>query len=170
MSSVKRVLQMLLELVNEVADEVELVEEISRLASIRIGISAADEVLDISVGVRERRARIAVVGNRGIECVETPYIFNSVRLYTADGKLRAEYIYTAKHIHDVLPISVSIETVGDLVSLVCNLSEEDVGKMIEAVARDRDTKIKLLEQLKQIVALVRMALGAGESEQTTGTV
>lgn len=170
MSSIKRVLQMLLELVNEVEDEVAIVEEISRLASIRIGISAPVGAVDISVGVRERRARIAVVGDRGIECVDTPYIFNSVRLYTSGDKLRAEYIYTAKHIHDVLPISVDIDTVGDLVSLVCNLSEEDVSKMIEAVARDMDTKIKMLEQLKQIVALVRMALGAEESEQTTSII
>jgi hypothetical protein len=160
---------MLLELVNEVADDVALVEEISRLASIRISISAPAGAVDISVVVRERRARIAVVGDRGIECVDTPYIFNSVRLYTDGDKLRAEYIYTSKHIHDVLPISVNIETVGDLFSLVCNLSEEDVSKMIEAVARDRDTKIKMLEQLKQVVALVRMALGAEESEESEQT-
>jgi hypothetical protein len=165
-NSIKSVLQRLAELVDEVARNVAIVEEIARLASIRVGISAPTEAIDIAVEVGERRARAAAVGDRGIECVNTPYVFNTVRLYTAGSKLRAEYIYTAKHVRDVLPISIDIETVVDLVSLACNLSEEDVDRMIEALAMDRDTKIKLLEQLKQIVTLIRMALGAEEREQT----
>jgi len=165
-SSIKRVLQRLAELVDEVASSAAVVEEIARLASIRVGISAPTEAIDIAVEVGERRAKVAVVGDRGIECINTPYMFNTVRLYTADNKLRAEYIYTAKHVRDVLPISIDIETVGDIVSLACNLSEEDVDRMIEALARDRDTKIKMLEQLKQVVTLISIALGAQEGEQT----
>jgi hypothetical protein len=164
-SDIKRALQKLAELVDEVASEVAIIEEVARLASMRVSIGAPTGVIDATVGVRERRAKTAAVGDRGIECVNTPYVFNTIRLYTADNKLRAEYIYTSKHVNDILPTSVDVETVGDLVSLACNLSEEDVDRIIEAITKDRETKIKVLEQLKQIVTLVRMALGADESEQ-----
>jgi hypothetical protein len=53
---------------------------------------------------------------------------------------------------------ICIETLRDLLLLSCNISEEDIDKLIEATRDTINSYSETIEKLKQILVLVRMAL------------
>jgi hypothetical protein len=162
-SDIKRALHTLIELIDAVGREIDVGKEIVGLINIRISLHAPTGLIDVTIPVEERRARYAVIdGEKGVTCANSPYTFNGINIKTENEKLVIHYIYSGKHVYDVIPLSRELETVGDLIDIACNLKPEEIETIINNIRKTTDAETKSLEQLKQIVAIIKMILGVEE--------
>jgi hypothetical protein len=162
MNDLKKALLKLAELVDELEKGISTSNEIAEIVSTKISLDPGAKDIDITIDTNTKRARVPAVttNGNGLKCVEMPYIFNKVRITTTeDENIEMQYMYEDRYIKDVIPLSKTIESIADLITLACNLSEEELETIIEKLRRETNAEAKALEQLRQIVAAIRLILG-----------
>jgi hypothetical protein len=159
--NIKRAILRLADLVEVLIENRELSREVIEIIRTDLNIGPALDVhpIDIEIQVRERRFMKAMITpSKGIVCVKTPHLFNVVKLSTETRSLFINFVFTGKHVHDVLD-TVEVERVGDLIYLACNLEPEEIDIIIERVREIHTGIAKTLEQLRQILAMVKLVIG-----------
>jgi len=161
MKDVKKALLKLVELVDELEKGISTSNEIAEIVNMEINLDPGVKDIDIAIDTNTKRLRVPAVttNGNGLECVKLPYIFNKVRITSEDGDIKVQYIYEDRYVKDVIPLSKTIESIADLITLACNLSEEELETIIEKLRSETNAEAKALEQLRQIVTTVRLILG-----------
>jgi len=159
----KRAILRLAELVEVLIENRELGREVIEIVRTNLNIGPALDVhpIDIELQVRNRKfMKPVITPSKGIECVETPHIFNIVKLRTETSirTLSIDFVYRGRHVHDVID-SVDVARVGDLIYLACNLEPEEIDIIVERVREIHRGIVSTLEQLRQILAMVKMVIG-----------
>jgi hypothetical protein len=106
-----------------------------------------------TVDVSPRTIRELEVKNGRVACTELrDHTYSGIKFSTVPGG------YCIGLVKATLSRVICIEKLWDLLMLSCNLSEEDIDKLIEATRNTINRYAETVEKLKQILALVRMAL------------
>jgi hypothetical protein len=159
--NVKNAIIRLADLVEVLIENRELGREVIEIIRTDLNIGPALDVypIDIELQVMERKfMKPMITLSKGIECVETPHLFNVVKLRTETRSLFIDFVYRGKHVHDVLD-TIDVERVGDLIYLACNLEPEEIDIIVERVREIHRGIVNTLEQLRQILAMVKMVIG-----------
>jgi hypothetical protein len=82
------------------------------------------------------------------------YSYNTIKFYT----IPRSYCIALEHSDGAPDRSYCLSTLKDILSLACNLSEEDIDRLIEATKNTLDSYSETIEKLKQLLVLVRMVL------------
>jgi hypothetical protein len=82
------------------------------------------------------------------------YSYNTIKFYTIPGS----YCIALERSGSASSRSYCLSTLKDILELACNLSEEDIDKLIEAAKYTLNSYSETIEKLKQLLALVRMVL------------
>jgi hypothetical protein len=161
--NIKKAIIRLADLVEVMVESNRLGREVIDIVRTKLSISSALDVhpIDIEVQVNERKFMKAVITpSRGIQCVETPHLFNVVKLRTETNirTLSIDFAYRGRHVHDVIE-SIDVERVGDLIYLACNLEPEEIDIIAERIREIHKGIAQTLEQLRHILAMVKMVIG-----------
>jgi len=106
-----------------------------------------------AVPVGTRTIRELEVRNGRIACTEVrDYTYDEIMFATMPG------LYCIGLVKDMHSRTICIETLRDLLMLSCNISEEDIDKLIEAARDTINRYSETIEKLKQVLVLVRMVL------------
>jgi hypothetical protein len=109
------------------------------------------ECAEASVGTRTMRE--LEVRNGRFVCTEVRgFTYSGIKFMTIPGGYCIGLV-KAPHSREIC-----IETLRDLLLLSCNISEEDIDKLIEATRDTINRYSETIEKLKQILVLVRMVL------------
>jgi hypothetical protein len=159
--NIKNAIIRLADLVEVLIESRELGKEVIEIIRTHLNIGPALDVhpIDIELQIKERKFMKAMITpSKGIECVETPHLINVVKLRTEIRTLSIDFVYRGKHVHDVID-SVDVERVGDLIYLACNLEPEEIDIIVERVREIHKGIAQTLEQLRHILAMVKMVIG-----------
>jgi hypothetical protein len=82
------------------------------------------------------------------------YSYNTIKFYT----IPRSYCIALERSGSTSGRSYCLSTLKDILGLACNLSEEDIDRLIEATKYTLNSYSETIEKLKQLLVLVRMVL------------